>query len=484
MSPDAKARTTRRTEPGDVGGPDETSDPAPDPAGSDRRSRWLVAAGVVVASALVLAGVFGFARRDTADTADTAQDASGAVSLRRPPEVPARSSTGRSIAGQITMLEERVTRSPEDHVAWATLGLAYVQQAGTSADPTLYGRAEAALDRSFEINEADNFLGYAGRASLAGARHRFAEAKQFALDGLAINEFSPLLYGSLSDAETQLGEYAAAADHVQRMVDLAPDTSSFARASYTWELRGDTAQATELMERARAAAPTSDDKAFALSYLGELAFDQGDVDAALGNYLDALEVAPDHVLAEAGRAKALAATGQIQTALDAYARLVERLPEPGYLVPYGRLLESQGRIDEAEEQYRVAGVAWKLYEANGVEPDADQVLFAADKGDPKEALRVAEIAVAARPFLAVQDAYAWALYRNGRYDEALRATQSALQLGTRSARFHFHAGMIHLALGAKDSARDELSTALEINPTFDPIDAGIAATTLAELGTQ
>ena len=59
-----------------------------------------------------------------------------------------------------------------------------------------------------------------------------------------------------------------------------------------------------------------------------------------------------------------------------------------------------------------------------------------------------------------------------------------LQLGTRNARFHFHAGMIQLAKGARDAARTELTTAMAINPKFDPIDSGIAATKLAELGAR
>jgi hypothetical protein len=143
------------------------------------------------------------------------------------------------------------------------------------------------------------------------------------------------------------------------------------------------------------------------------------------------------VPAQAGRAKALAAAGQTQAALDSYAEIVDRVPDPLYVIPYGRLLESQGRTGEAEEQYRVAGVAWKLHETNGVEPDADQILIVADEGDPQEALRMAETAVPVRPFLAVQDAYAWALHRNGRYDDAERAVQAARQLGTRDAQFHF-----------------------------------------------
>ncbi len=467
-------------EPGSRARGNSGRDPVP-----TRRPRRLLFAGVVVTVVLVLAGFFGIERPSPSLPAgDEAKDAPKTVSLPGAPPASARTGTGRSMASQVATLQASVERVPDDYVSWATLGIAYVQQARVSADPTLYARAEAALGRSLTINDTANFVAYAGRSNLAGARHRFADAKRFALEGLAINSFSALLYGALSDAETQLGEYDAAANHVQRMVDLSPDTSSYARVSYTWELRGDTAKATELMQQARAAAPNGDDKAFALSYLGEIAFDQGDANAALGHYLDALKVAPDDVFAQAGRAKALAATGQIQTALDGYAELVERIPDPLYLIPYGRLLESRGQIKEADEQYRVARVAWKLYEANGVEPDADQVLFVADKGDPADALRLAETAVAARPFLAVQDAYAWALYRNGRYDDALRASKAALQLGTRSARFHFHAGMIHRAMGANDAARTELTTAVAINPKFDPIDAGIAAKTLGELGAE
>ncbi len=101
------------------------------------------------------------------------------------------------------------------------------------------------------------------------------------------------------------------------------------------------------------------------------------------------------------------------------------MPDPVYLVPYGKLLESLGRTDEAEEQYRVAAVAWQLYAANGVEPDADQVLFVADHGEPAEALALAETAMRFRPFLAVHDAYAWALYRNGRFVEARTESDAA-----------------------------------------------------------
>ena len=65
----------------------------------------------------------------------------------------------------------------------------------------------------------------------------------------------------------------------------------------------------------------------------------------------------------------------------------------------------------------------------------------------------AETGIATRPFLVMQDAYAWALHVNGRDAEALPASARALQTGMRNASFHYHAGMIKLSLGDRAGAR-------------------------------
>ena len=54
----------------------------------------------------------------------------------------------------------------------------------------------------------------------------------------------------------------------------------------------------------------------------------------------------------------------------------------------------------------------------------------------------------------MNDAHAWALHVNGRDAEALVWLARALALGTRNALFHYHAGMIHLALGDRAAARE------------------------------
>jgi tetratricopeptide (TPR) repeat protein len=446
---------------------------------SKRLTRTLITVGL--AGALVTVGAFGFASTQRGSTS------ADAISITPPSDRlglagEVANVRGASLVDTIERLQTHLATTPGDDVSWATLGLAYVQQARITVNAEFYPRAEQALDESFSVNDTDNYLGYAGRSSLASARHDFTAAREFALAGLKINPYSNLLYGALSDAETQLGHYDAAFDAVQKMLDLSPDTASLSRASYTFELRGDVAQATVMMQRALDDSPTPADRAFALHHLAMLAFDNGDPNRALELELQALAASPDDPAARFGRVIAEAALGQTDTALEHLEALVRSVPEPSYLVYYGTLLDSLGRHDEADAQYAVVDVTRQLFAANGVLPDADAVLFEVSQGNIDQALGDAQAALVNRPFLAMHDAYAWALSAAGRHDEALVEMDKALALGTRNALFHYHAGMIRLAAGDAEGARTELTEALAINPHFDPVAAPLAARQLADLG--
>lgn len=435
----------------------------------------MVFVGVGLGAVLFVAGAFGFVRSRSSD--DITTSATGPVIL--PEEIAAATNpSSASLEALITSLQTRLEATPKDYVSWATLGLAYVQQAKVTINPEFYPRADGALAESIAINDDDNFLAYAGLSALASARHDFAAAKEFAERGLTMNSYSAILYGALSDAEIQLGNYTAGFEAVQRMVDLSPDTSSLSRASYSWELRGEIDKAKALMQRAFDDAPTPADRAFASFYLGELAFNEGDVNAALDYYNTAQAESPQDPAALYGKAKAEAALGQTETALFHFEELVSRAPEPSYIVEYGELLESLGRTAEAQQQYDVFAATQILFEANGVEPDATPTLFYADHGDPERALRDAQRAIETRPFLVMYDAYAWALHMNGRDGEALEAISVAMELGLRNALFHYHAGMIMHSLGDDDGARVQLTSALEINPYFSSLLAPIARATL------
>jgi tetratricopeptide (TPR) repeat protein len=439
-----------------------------------RSRRRLAAGGAVLGTALIAAGAFGVVRGGDGGVASVPVVEIGAVTAPR---------TNESLSDLIARLQVRLQSVPDDGGSWALLGLAYVQQAKLTVDPSYYPRAEQALARSVAVDGDANFLALAGLSALASARHDFDTAKTYAERGLAINDYSALLYGALGDAELQLGNYDAAFEATQRMVDLSPDTASLTRASYTWELRGELATATGLMQRAFDDAPTPAGRAFALVHLGQLAFNAGDPATALSHHLAALEAAPSDVAALAGRARSEAALGQIETALDHYAEVVDRAPEPGYIVEYADLLRAHGRHAEAASQYELFSTVQRLFADSGVQPDSTAALFEAEHGrHPSRALMIAEANIDANPFVDAYDAYAWALHHNGRDAEARAAIEQALELGTPSAQFHYHAGVIEHALGDDEAARRHLRSALDINPYFHPVAAPDAQRLLEQLG--
>jgi len=441
-----------------------------------RSPRSLAAAGAGFGVVLIAASAIGVVQSRSGDDDGTSRMR---VAAMQPAALVTTS--GATLDVVIAGLQSRVEELPRDHVAWAGLGLAYVQQARVTADVDLYDQAATALDTSLDINQSDNFLAYAGHSTLSAALHDFVSAKDYAQQGLDINEYSAILWGALSDAELQLGRYADAFASVQRMLDLSPDTSSLSRASYLRELSGDTEEASRLMQRALDDAPTPADRSFALLHLGDLAFKAGDAGTALDYYGAALGSLPDSAAALAGRARAEAALGQTDAALADYEELVERGIEPFYTLQYAELLESIGRADEAAAQYRLYSEQEAEFAAQEFLPDATYTLFLADHGQPELALHNAQRAVDIAPFIDTQDAYAWALHRNGRHEDAWAAMERAFALDTPSALYHFHAGMIRHALGDDDGARQHLTMALDINPHFNLVGAATAQTTLDQL---
>ncbi|MGW7053522.1 tetratricopeptide repeat protein [Streptomyces sp. NPDC054887] len=360
--------------------------------------------------------------------------------------------------------------------------MAYVQQARATADPATYARAQSALQQSLKLQPADNYQAHTGMGALQAARHDFASALDWAKKATASNPSSPAAHGVLADAYTQLGQYEASYRAVQRMTDLRPDAASLARASYAWELRGETHRARELMSRSLKAASATADKSFARTHLALLALETGDPTTALREAETGLRAAPrDSALLEA-RARAHTALGNTRQAVDDYTAAIAIAPLPHYLLGLGELQQSRGRHEEAEAQYELLRAHDRLRTASGAPADVDAVLFEADHGSPRRAVAMAAAACRTRPFIAVHDAYAWALHKAGRHAQALEHANQALALGTHSALFHYHRAKIHQALGDTSAAHRDLKRALAIDPHFHPLHAPDAHTTLRRNG--
>jgi tetratricopeptide (TPR) repeat protein len=394
----------------------------------------------------------------------------------------AGAAAGADLRSTIAGLQDRLRRLPQDWQAMASLGTAYVQQAATTADPSYYAKAEGVLAASLAQHPEGNDAALTGQAALAASRHDFAAARALAERALAVNPYSASALGVLTDALVELGAYDDAFAALQRMLDLRPGVPSYTRASYSFELRGDLPAARAALEQALRIAVDPADAAFAHRYLGELAYNSGDLDEAERQFADGLRRAPSSPPLLVGRARVHAARGEFEAALADYTDAVQRLPEPGFLTELGELYDFLGRTEQAQEQYDVVRATQRLFEAAGVELDLEQSLFLADHGSPQEALRAAAVGWQTRRSVHSADAYAWALHVNGRSREALEIAEQAQRLGTRNALFEYHRGMIQQALGADEAARRSLTAALDINPHFSPLRARSARATLTALG--
>jgi tetratricopeptide (TPR) repeat protein len=434
------------------------------------RTRQLVFVGLAAAVLLAIGGLFGL-RPSTPD---------------RPAPTPASQAQAAPATDRLTAAieraQERLRLVPGDFVTWAALGSAYLERSRVTADATWYPKAQGALDHSLRLRATGNPAALAGMGALANARHDFAGARTWAQRALAEDAYDADAYAVLADAQTQLGNAAAATEAVQHMLDLRPGLAAYARASYDLEQHGRVAEATTLMRQALAAAVDPADLAFCRYQLGELAWQAGQLDDAEREYAAGLAADPTYLPLRQGRAKVAAARGQLDAAITDYADITSRYPSPGYFIEYAELLRAAGRLPQARAQLALADAAQRLFTANGGSDNLTGATLALAENQPAQALRLAKQEWRRRQFADVADVLAWALHANGQDAQALPYAKKAGALGARNAKYTFHLGMIELAVGDRSAARTDLRRALAINTHFSPVDAPVATRTLSGLG--
>lgn len=430
-----------------------------------RRSLTVIGIGV----ALAVSGGIG-----VASTTDSEPAAPAGSVARVVPD------SGQDLAGSITALQATLRRLPADYVSWANLGVAYVEQARITGNASYYDKADEAVARSFHVEPDENFTALAATAAIDAARHDFAGALDHAEQALAIN---PRDLGALAirvDALTELGRY----DEQLRALRIAdrhqPSTPIAARYSYAYELRGDLDRAGDILRRASANG-SSADKAYVLTLRADILRKQGRL-AAAGRDLDlARQALPTYLPALVSTARLQVARGDLEEAVATWQDVVAQQPLPEHVTELGELLIHLGRPEQADVQFEVVRTTIDLLDSSGVDTDLETALFEADHGSPEEALRQARSEWDRRTSVHVADAYAWALHRVGRDDDALPIARAATRLNSPEAKFWIHRGTIEAALGMTDAARTHLERGLATDPGLSPWQRSEALATLSRI---
>ena len=151
-----------------------------------------------------------------------------------------------------------IETNPKNYEAYNALALALSRRARETSDVKFYADAEDTLKKAFEISP-DNFDGRRIQVWLLLGRHEFAAARE---EALKLNKRMPddvMVYGFLTDANVELGNYDDAEKSAQLMLNLRPGNSpGVTRAAYLRELFGDVDGALELMNMALASISPSE----------------------------------------------------------------------------------------------------------------------------------------------------------------------------------------------------------------------------------
>ena len=184
--------------------------------------------------------------------------AAAIVGLRSPSNENAPESIPTSRTDQhILRARQTIARTPNNSAGYNQLAAAYMQKARETEDLSFNANAEDAINRSLAV-EPDNYDGLKLRAKLQLTNHRFAEALETARRAQTFRDDDHDVWGQITDALVEIGDYAGAVQAAQRMIDLRPDSSSYARVSYLRELHGDTEGAIQAMTVAVKAANPND----------------------------------------------------------------------------------------------------------------------------------------------------------------------------------------------------------------------------------
>lgn len=396
--------------------------------------------------------------------------------------VGAASTTRDGLQQTIERMRARVAANSTDASAAVVLADALLRQARVSGNPGLAVEAEHALGVVLKKDP----LEYEARRMLATvylSEHRFREAIDEATRASGQFARDPWNYGVIGDGHLEIGDYDAAFAAFQRMMDLRPSASAYARASYAFELRGNLTAALQAMRMAVDATSPRDPESLAWHYahVGDLLALLGRVDEARTAYEWAAGSWPGHPSAVMGLSRLKQAEGDYTGALALYLAQFKDAPTPDLAAQIGDVYAALDHRSDAERYYALAESGWRT---DAPEPK-NLARFLADRGrSPDQAVAIAEQAARDRHDIFTQDALAWAYFRVGRFAEASRLSALALRTGTRDRALLYHAAAITYATGDNEAARTLVARSLEGNPRFDLVCAPAARALRETLATR
>jgi tetratricopeptide (TPR) repeat protein len=359
-----------------------------------------------------------------------------------------------------------IEKNSRDFEAYNALALALSRRARETSDVKFYAEAEKTLQKSFEISP-DNFDGQRIHVWLLLGKHDFAAALEAAKKLTQRMPDDVMVYGFLTDANVELGNYKDAETAAQWMLDLKPgNTPGLTRAAYLRELYGDIEGSLDLMNMAYQSTPPgeAEDGAWIVTQMAHLNLTIGKIDEAEKLSQQALVMFPGYHYALGNLAKVRIQQRRYDEAVELLKQRYAAAPHAENLFDLAQALQLAGKADDANHAFAEFEQKSLLESNRGDNSNHELIFYYSDYAkEPAKALEVAQQEFARRHDVFTLDSYAWALYANGQYAEARKQIETALAVGIQDAKIFRHAGEIALKAGDHAAAERYLKESADLN---------------------
>lgn len=371
----------------------------------------------------------------------------------------------------------KIRTNPSDLRSMTSLGMAYIQESRISGKHSYYDKAALNLFETVLNDEPQNFEALVGKATVLLSQHHFKEAIPIAELAKTISPHSAVVYGLLTDAYVEMGNYDKAIIMADKMTATRPDIRSYSRISYLREIFGDFNGSISAMKMAvDAGYPGMEQTEWCRQQLGHLYELTGDLANAKFCYEQSIYFRPAFSWAYAGLARVEKSKGNYMQAINLIKQAITLLPDFSFHQELTELYRITNQPQLAAESARntitlLGGLQGNESEKNhGHYADMELVYAFLSSYDYMKAYNHALIEYNRRPDnIEVNQALAWVNYKLGRYKIANQYIDVALRTHSKHPVLNYQAGLIKSKSGKRDDGKRLIEKSLLLNPYLSPI---------------
>jgi tetratricopeptide (TPR) repeat protein len=360
----------------------------------------------------------------------------------------------------------------------------YLQRYRERLDTDDVLRAERAAKQSLIAQPLGNMPGELELAAVELTLHRFHDAIAITKHVESYDPGDSAMFTREASLDMEVGDYAKAERLLAAVPEKVRDDGWRVVESRYLELTGHLAEARSLLATASVYQNASFDapaqsRAWYFFRQGEMAFEAGDNDSALGDEREAVTIFPNY-------ADALRTLARIECARHDWQPCLTDAVASSRIVPYPETLgyeaDAQRALGDAAGAAQTADLIHTVGALGDKQHITDRLLaiyYADHHLYPHEAYAIAKNELNARDDIFTEDTFAWAAAMDARWDEARIHSAKATRYGTENALLAYHAGVIAAHFNDRAAAKASFQRALSLNASFHPAFADDARARLA-----